>query len=192
MSGIRVILVVTGVYLAVGLGFAGQASAGLIDFKLRIEARDTVDPVEIFGLTLTGGEQFVGTFTADSDEFQGTGAGNLNVTDFMLTIGDTEFNYSSLLMGGFYTDSVLEGIQTAGEEDASSGPYPAIMALVGATRTGGFVQFPDAFPPDFPVLNVRYQIEQAAAVPEPGSATLALVGFGLVYFVAFRRSPRHA
>jgi hypothetical protein len=189
MSSIRVILIATSVYLAVGLGFAGQASAGLIDFNLLVEARDTVNPVEIFGLTITGGEQFVGTFTADSDQFQGTGDGNLNVTDFLLTIGDTEFNYAALLMGGFYTDSVLEGIQTSGEEDATSGPFPAKMALVGATRTGAFVQFLDAFPPDIPVLNVRYQI---TPVPEPRSATLFLLGLGLVYFVAFRRSPLHA
>lgn len=188
MSTVRAIVVATSVYLVVGLGFAGQASAGLMDFELLFVARDSVNPIDIFGLTVTGGEQFVATFSADSAEFQGTGDGNLTVSDFMLTIGDTEFNHASLLVGAFFTDSVLEGIQTGSEVDATSGPFAAKMALAGETRTGAFVQFPTAFPPNFPVLNVRYTIQPAAQpVPEPGSATLALVGVFLVHFFGFRR-----
>jgi len=161
MLGFRTILLAIGACLASGAVLPSRVSALPVDFNLVIEARHAI---EIFGLTIEQGDQFTGTFVADSDDFQGTGTGVATVTDFMLTIGDTQFNYLSLELGVIFTNSLLEAIQTGSEVDASGGPFPALMAFLFEYQFAGFVQSLPGPGPDIRVLNAVYTITE---VPEP-------------------------
>jgi hypothetical protein len=158
----RTLLIAIGACLASGVLLPSPASALPVDFDLVIEATHAV---EIFGLTIQDGDRFTGTFIADSDDFQGTGADDVTVTDFTLTIGDTQFNYPSLDLGVVFTNSVLEAIQTGDEVAASGGPFPANMAFVAAGQIAAFAQFLPGPPiPNIPVLDAIYTITE---VPEP-------------------------
>jgi hypothetical protein len=162
MPNVRSILGGVGACLAIGVGVPNAAHGLPTDFELLIEVSQQTD---IFGLSLQPGDLFTGTFTADSDDFQGTGSANATLTDFSLAIGDSRFDYAELEVGIVFTDSILEAIQTGDEVDASSGPYPAHMAFVAATRFVGFAQFPPGPPiPNILRLNATYTI---TAVPDP-------------------------
>jgi len=131
---------------------AAEARATPVDFELIIEARHSL---AIFWLNVEAGDRFAATFTADSVDFQGTCSGYATVTDFQLTIGDTQWNYPSLGMGMVFTNSVLHGINMY-EIDSTSGPSPAFMAFLPGDNQAFFTQFPGA--PPFPNLNAFYTV----------------------------------